>query len=107
MSTAAATTRAPPSTAVPDATTASDATRPARASGSPFQRSPASSGASSTATTIWITSTAGKTRIAERAWRTVISLSRPRPAAPPAAASHASAVGHSPPSSASATTFVE
>lgn len=75
-------------------------------SGSGLQRSPASSGASSTATTIWTTSTTGNTRIAERDCRAVISLSSPTPAASAVAASQTSAIHQPPEDMPSARNFV-
>ncbi len=60
-------------------------------SASGLQLSPASSGASSTATTIWTTSTTGKTRIAERLCSAVISDSSPAPPAATVAPSHSAA----------------
>ena len=65
-------------------------------SGSGLQCSPASNGASTTATTIWTTSTTGNTRMAERDWSAVISLSSPTPAASAVAANQTSAI-HQPP----------
>jgi hypothetical protein len=81
-------------------------TRPATTRASGLQLSPASSGARSTATTIWTTSTTGKTRIAERLWRAVISESSPVPPATAVAASHARATSHVPEDTPSARNFV-
>ena len=75
-------------------------------SASGLQLSPASSGASSTATTICTTSTTGKTWIGERVCSAVISHSSPTTAAAAVAASHTTASRYAPDVSSSARNFV-
>jgi len=75
-------------------------------SGSGLQLPPASSGASSIATTICTTSTTGKTRIGERLCKAVISLSKPTPPAVAVAPSHTAAATHAPVDMPSARNFV-
>ena len=75
-------------------------------SGSGLQLSPASSGASSTATTICTTSTTGKTWIGERVCSAVISHSSPMTAAAAVAASQTAANTYAPAESSSVRNFV-
>src|SRR5215210_3795679 len=108
VATAAPTARARASTAAPLATTASDSTAAGTVMGaSPPRPWPARTGASTTATTIWTTSTIGKTRVAGRAWRAVISLSSPNTAPPIVAPTQITTAPQAPEARASAANLVE
>ena len=75
-------------------------------SGVPLQPSPASSGASSTGSTVWALKTSGATWLAGRVCRAVFSLSTPTTAAIPTRSAHSQALNQAWAERSSETSFV-